>query len=60
MYSDIRKKRKSVICSYYWIEGGEKMTSDTTVKIIGKAVAKLTITIGIWKLVSWVCGKLHK
>lgn len=36
------------------------MTADTTVKIIGKAVVKLTITIGIWKLVSWVCGKLHK
>ena len=36
------------------------MTADTTVKIIGKAVVKLAITIGTWELVSWICGKLHK
>lgn len=36
------------------------METNTTAKIIGKAVVKLAITIGTWKLVSWICGKLHK
>lgn len=36
------------------------MTTESTARIIGKALVKLAITACVWKLVTWLCNKRNQ